>query len=582
MGSLGIVLIIERSEIFLDSIIRVNLTDNNVTTEQVPEKYLMLGGRALTSQIIVDEVEPTSSPLGKNNKIVIAPGLLGGTSISSASRLSVGGKSPLTGGIKESNAGGTFAYHLSRMNIKAIVVEGKSSSDKLQYLFIGKNQVELHEWEKRDKGVFEASETLKGKYGDKSSILTIGPAGERGYLSAGIAVTDPDGRPSRYSARGGLGAVMGVKGLKAIVVEPANLEGITYSDKEAFKAKAKELNKIIREHPSTGEGLPKYGTAAVVARTSALKGLPTRNFSQGTFEDADKIGGEYLYELIQSRNGEGNSTHSCMPGCQIRCSNVFQDEKGKEIVSPLEYETIGLLGSNCGIGNLDDIARLNYICNDIGIDTIEIGAAIAVIMDQGVIPFGDARAAEQLLEDVRNDTLIGKVVAQGAHIAGTVFGSMRIPVVKGQAIAAYDPRAIKGFGVTYTTSPMGADHTAGPTLRADVIHTSPENQADASRKAQVVTGIADYTGLCMFALIALGEHLDQLAELVSYRYGKKVNAENLLEKSEDMIKKETKFNLMAGLNAAHNRLPEFMKEEPIPEVGEVFDVPDAELDDLFK
>lgn len=566
----------------MEEIIRVNLSDASVKAEPVPDKYVLLGGRSLTSQIVYDEVPPTCAPFGEKNKLILAPGLLGGTPISSVSRLSIGGKSPLTGGIKEANSGGTAAYHMSRMNIKAIIIEGKSDEQNLQYLHIGKDGMVLRPWNEKDMGIFDSGELLKSRYGNKVTIIAIGPGGERGYMSAGIAVSDTDGRPSRFCARGGLGAVMGRKGLKAIVIDPQGAStGVNYSDENAYKAKSKELNKIIREHPSTGEGLPKYGTAAVVARTNSLQGLPTRNFSQGTFENAGKIDGESMYNLIKTRGGEGSTTHSCMPGCMIRCSNIYPDQSGKELVSPLEYETIAMLGPNCGIGDLDEIARLNQICNDLGIDTIEIGATLGVIMEKGVIPFGDAKAAEMILDEIRKDSLLGKIVAQGAYIAGTVLGSERIPVVKGQAVAAYDPRAIKGFGVTYATSPMGADHTAGPTLRANVTHTSPDNQADASFKSQLVSGIADYSGLCMFALIALGEHLDQLADLVNYRSGKKLKAEDLLQMSKDMLLIETKFNQMAGMNNAHNRLPEFMTEEPLPEVDEVFDVPDIELDKLF-
>jgi aldehyde:ferredoxin oxidoreductase len=566
----------------MEEIIRVNLCDASVKAEPAPDEYVLLGGRSLTSRIIYDEVPPTCAPLGGKNKLIIAPGLLGGTPISSSSRLSIGGKSPLTGGIKEANSGGTAAYHMSRMNIKAIIIEGKSDEQKLQYLYIGKNEMMLRPWDEKDMGIFSSGELLKSRYGSKVTTIVIGPGGERGYFSAGIAVSDIDGRPSRFCARGGLGAVMGKKGLKAIVIDPqGGSPGVKYFDENAYKLKSKELNKIIRENPSTGDGLAKFGTAAVVARTNMLKGLPTRSFSQGTFENANKIDGESMYSLIKARGGEGSTTHSCMPGCMIRCSNIFPDQSGKELVSPLEYETIAMLGPNCGIGDLDEIARLNQKCNDLGIDTIEIGAALGVIMEKGVIPFGDAKAAEMILDEVWKDSLIGKIVAQGAYIAGTVLGAERIPVVKGQAMAAYDPRAIKGFGVTYATSPMGADHTAGPTLRANVTHTSPENQADASFKSQLVSGIADYTGLCMFTLIALGEHLDQIAGLIKYRSGKELNAEDLLHMSENMLLIETKFNQMAGMNNAHNRLPEFMKEEPLPEVNEVFDVPDIELDELF-
>ncbi len=556
----------------MDKIIRLNLTDGTIIEEQVAEKYKKLGGRALTSQILNDEVDPACEPLGRHNKLIFAPGLLGGSYMSSSSRLSVGGKSPLTGGIKEANAGGTAALALSKLGIKALIIEGESKLKYNQYLYISSEVMELRRAETEGLGVYKSTKLLLEQYGEKVSLLLIGPAGERGYVSSGITNTDPQGRPSRFCGRGGLGAVMGVKGLKAIVVDSSGSQGIQYHDRKAFQELNKELVKMLKDNPATGETYPKYGTAAMASRTNALNALPTRNFSQGSFEYADRIDGDYLYKMIQKRGGDSSSTHACMPGCVIKCSNVFADIDGKEIVGPIEYETIGLMGSNLGIGNLDDIARLNYICNDLGIDTIEAGAAIGVVMDQGLIPFGDAAAAADLLSEIESDTVLGKVLGQGAQVTGRVFGSRRVPVVKSQAMAAYDPRGVKGLGVTYATSPMGADHTAGNTIRAQVDHTDPMPQVDLSRKVQSIAMIADSMGLCIFIMAALGTHLDKLAQLLGYYSGINKNGQDLLDAAVLALKVEREFNLRAGLGPAHDRIPEFMQEEPLPITEQVFDV----------
>ncbi len=566
----------------MESIIRVNLTSNKITTEPVVDKYQKLGGRALTSQILYDEVDPTCEPLGSYNKLAFAPGLLGGSHLSSSSRLSIGGKSPLTGGIKESNAGGTAAQFMCKLGIKAIIIEGASKVDHSHNLYISKDTIELVPSELDGMGIYRSADLLFERYGNEVSPILIGPAGERGYSSAGISNCDPQGRPSRFCGRGGLGAVMGVKGLKAIILDSNGAEGISYYDRKAFMKLNKEMVKTLRENPGTGETFPKYGTAALTARTHSLYALPTRNFSQGNFEDASQIDGERLYEIIQSRGGSGSPTHSCMPGCVIKCSNIFADSSGNEVVGPLEYETIGLLGPNCGIGNLDDIAKLNYICNDLGVDTIEIGAAIGVAMEQGLASFGDTSAAVDLLYEVSNDTVLGKVLAQGALITGRVFGSRRIPVVKGQAMAAYDPRAIKGTGTTYATSPMGADHTAGNTIRAQVEHTDPVPNVELSRKSQRLAMFADSMGLCIFVLGALGTHLDKLANMLEFYKGLKFSDVELLEAATQALRVEREFNRLAGIGEPHDRIPEYMTEEKLPGINSNFDVSDESLKKVFE
>jgi aldehyde:ferredoxin oxidoreductase len=556
---------------------RLNLSDGTIITEPVPEKYAQLGGRSLTSQIILDEVDPGCEPLGSRNKLVFAPGLLGGSFLSSSSRLSVGGKSPLTGGIKEANAGGTAAAALCKLGIKALIIEGESNSQTSMYLYLDKDKAELRRANMAGCGIYESARVIFEQYGDKVSLILIGPGGERGYAAAGLANTDVQGRPSRFLGRGGLGAVMGVKGLKGIVINPTGANMIDYHDRKAFQELNKELVRLIKENPVSGEVYPKYGTAAMASRTNSIHALPTRNFSAGSFEHSDRINGDSLYELITSRGGDGETTHACMPGCVIKCSNVFADSEGKEIVAPLEYETIGLMGSNLGIGSLDDIAKLNYRCNDLGLDTIEMGAALGVAMDSGIIPFGDAKAACGLLEEIANETILGRVLAQGARITGLVLGCRRVPVVKGQGMPAYDPRGVKGLGVTYATSPMGADHTAGNTIRAEVDHTDPKPQVELSRKAQPMAMIADMMGLCLFVMPALGPHLDKLARLYNYYTGIEMSGEGISQAAVRALNIEHEFNRQAGLTPAQDRLPEFMMDEPLPVSGSVFDVPVDEL-----
>lgn len=551
-----------------------------ITKDKADVKWKHLGGRALISQIMVDEVNPNCDPLGEDNKIIIAPGLLAGTTVSCVNRISIGGKSPLTGTIKESNAGGTTAYKLARLGVKAVILEGKSSDTQL--LYIADDRIELLPADElKGIGVYETAEILKKKYGKNIGLVINGPTGEKLYRAAGIANADNDGVPSRYSGRGGLGAVLGSKGIKAIVIDDSNSKGVPISDEEGFKNIKKTISSTILNNEAIANSYTKYGTSNLVKFTDRIGALPTRNFSRGSFEGADGISGQRIYDLIMERKGEGKPSHACMPGCLIRCSNVFPDENGKALVSPIEYETIGLMGSNLAISNIDIVAKMNHICNDLGLDTIEMGGAIGVAMEAGVIEFGDGEAAANLLEEVRNSTYLGKILASGASTTGKVLGITRVPVAKDQTMAAYEPRAIKGLGVTYATSTQGADHTAGQTLRAQVDHRKPDKQVETSRSAQIGNTMHDCIGTCFFVGGAIGGNIQLLADLYKAMSGEVLTVEDFMQIAKDTLKRERKFNIGAGFNAAHDRLPEFFYKEMNPDAGTVFDVENEDLDTLF-
>ncbi|MBC7325410.1 MAG: aldehyde ferredoxin oxidoreductase, partial [Moorella sp. (in: Bacteria)] len=245
-----------------------------------------------------------------------------------------------------------------------------------------------------------------------------------------------------------------------------------------------------------------------------------------------------------------------------------------------EYETIGMFGANLEIDDLDTIARCNYLCNDLGLDTIETAVAIGLAMQAGVLPFGDRAGVLNLLPAIgRGTTVLGRVLGQGAAVTGRVLGVTNIPAVKGQALPAYDPRSLKGIGVTYATSPMGADHTAGPTARAKVDHLNPQGQVELSRRVQLNSAIYDNLGLCLFVTAAVGARPQILADLLNARYGWQWGVEDLFELSKKTILMEREFNRRAGFTPAHDRLPEFFCTEPLPETNSVFDVPQEEVED---
>ncbi|RPJ50371.1 MAG: aldehyde ferredoxin oxidoreductase, partial [Chloroflexi bacterium] len=254
---------------------------------------------------------------------------------------------------------------------------------------------------------------------------------------------------------------------------------------------------------------------------------------------------------------------------------------GKSIVSPLEYETIGLMGSNLGIVSLDVIARMNYIVNDLGLDSIDIGAALGVAAEAGLWEFGDGERAIELLNKIYKGTDLGRTLGSGAAVTGKVLGVRRVPVVKGQAISAYDPRAIKGTGVTYATTPQGADHTAGLTVRAKIDHTSPKGQAEVSRNVQINNAGYDSLGVCLFAGFGFAASPESIRDLLNARYGWQVGTDILQVLGRRALKLEVEFNRLAGFTTADNRLPKWMTEEPLSPLNTVFDVPEEDLDGIF-
>jgi aldehyde:ferredoxin oxidoreductase len=561
--------------------LRVNLNSGSIQTQDVPEVYTRYGGRALIARLLLDEVDPGCDPLGPNNMLVFAPGLLAGTAVSSTGRLSIGAKSPLTGGIKEANVGGVAGDKLGRLGIKAILVEGLASKDDLVFLHVNSQEAKLlPASEIKGLGTYATASSLQSRFGTDVSILAVGPAGEMGMRGAGVAVTDDlFGQPGRMAARGGLGAVMGNKGLKAIVIDDTDAKAPPLHDPETFGEASRRFARELIESPKTGRqgSMHNYGTAAIMNAVQEIGALPTRNFSLGQFSGKEQIGPERLREVILERGGKVGQR--CMAGCVIQCCNMFVDPEGEPIVSTLQFETLALIGSNLEIDDLDQIAHLNRTCNDLGLDTIEMGATLGVAMEAGLAPFGDGQAASRLLQEVADGTPLGRILGNGAQIAGQVLGATRIPAARGQAFPGYDPRALKGNGVTYATSAMGADHTAGNTIGARTTSDplSPEGKGELSRELQRVAAMLDMTGLCLFARPPILADPELMVTLLNSRYGWTWDVEDLVQAEDEVLHMEREFNRRVGFTPAHDRLPEIFSNEPLPPHDAVFDVNAEEL-----
>ena len=592
-------------------LLRINMSDLSHNWEDLPNEYETLAGRALTSTIIAKEVDPTCDPLREKNKIVISPGLLAGTLAPSSGRLSIGAKSPLTGGIKEANAGGITGQKIGRLGIRAIVIEGKPNADINDWytIIIKKESCEIKKTnEYAGKGLYELISKVWEDFSSKPGIIGCGIAGQRLSPAAGVFgnnINNTD--PGRYAARGGLGAVFGSKRVVAVITDDTGGERPEPKNKEDFENYRKKFTAALMNHPITGRlkddngelfgGLKNYGTSIFMNLINEAGGLPTRNFKRGNFMDAAKVSGEAIHDLVDEMkkkfgdSAEGLYGHPCHPGCVIACSNAIPNENtGKRIVAPLEFESIWAFGPNLGIGDLKVIAELTRLCNDLGLDTIETGVTLGVIMEADLIKFGDGKAAIEALKLVYDEkSALGRLCCSGASNTGKVLGITRVPSVKGQSIPAYDPRHIRGMGVTFASTPMGADHTAGYTILAEIMGlkgfiTDPRlvKKAALSRTFQTTSAYIDASGYCLFIAFSILDDDDAMAGMVgtvNSFLGQEITVGNY---GTDILRKEIDFNKRAGFTDKDNRLPEFFYNEPVPPHNVVFEVPDKEIKNVFK
>jgi len=568
------------------NIVRINANSNTIKYEEIVKnsKYYLLGARGLTSQIVHDEVPPICDPLGPENKLILANGILTGSPFPNSARTSIGAKSPLTNGIKEANVGGRPSYMLAKHGIRALVFEDVSL--ELKILLINDNGIELLPGkEYKGLGNYELHRKLRSKYGEKIGVYSIGPAGEHRLPSATVAANDLEGYPSRHAARGGLGAVMGSKGIKAIVIIPSKESKVKVHDLKKFREASTPFAKQLAE---TKKVFSTFGTALNMSAMSEHQGIPTKNFRFGSFDKISNISGEKLHELVMARGGKKNL--ACSPNCVIKCSNLIVDENGKHITSSLEYETMCLNGSNLLIDDLDSLAKIDHFCDDVGIDTIEFGGTVGVAMDCGEISWGDAKAVFNILDkEIRENTKIGQLYGNGVKNIGKKLNAQRIPEIKGQGISAYDPRVFKGMGVTYATSPMGADHTSGAAIAGRVPSqtknygelTKNEGKLDLSFELQVYTTVLDSMGCCYF-IGPSHENMEIITAAINAMYNLDLTREEVINIGKQILKTELAFNEKAGITKVNNDVPEFLKLEPSEPSGLKFTFSKEDLQGFWK
>ena len=546
--------------------LHINLGDRSIETEELHGEAAIRLGRYHIVKTLLERGTATVDPLSPDNPLIFSAGPFAGTSFSNANRLSVGCKSPLTGGIKEANSGGTFAFALGQLKMAGLTLYG--ASDDWVVIRIPKEGAITFDDASPylGKGNIEAAALLHEKYGKKVSLGICGPVGEYLGLVSGIAFTDPEGRPVRLAARGGVGAVMGSKKVKAIVVDTDKMP--PFHDRKKLMGSVREYGKLLKAEPAI-KAFTDYGTAMVADLTNRVGGLPTRNFSAGTLVGKDegplKLGGTFIREQTLERGGE--PAHACMPGCMIQCSNVYVDANGEEIVSPLEYETLGLIGSNCGLTDPDDVARLNHEANDLGVDTIEIGATLGVLMEAGQAEFGDLAFMKQALDDIRAGNERGRLLAQGTARVGAHYKVARVPVIKGQGISAYDPRVIEVTGISMMLTAQGADHTAGNLPAFKCTDKTTAELVEASLDSQTQCAAADSLGLCIFGRSVTNTHLELIVGALNDAQGTDFPVSFYMDLGREVLKMEWEFNRQAGFTDADDELPSFFYDEALAPSG---------------
>ncbi len=542
----------------------IDLNAKSATKEEQSGETLARGGRYLIAKTLMERGVAKADPLGPGNPLIFSAGPFAGTNFSNANRISVGCKSPLTGGVKESNAGGTLAFAMGQCGVSGFTLNGQS--DDWVVIRVTKEHEVIFEPadEYLGKGNFEVAGMLHEKYGKKVALGICGPVGEWGGLIAGISFTDPEGRPVRISARGGVGAVMGSKKVKAIVVDRHKMP--KFHDRKKLMSSVKDYGAKLNDDPAI-QNLNKLGTALVADVINYAGGIPVRNFSSGQMVDPSKntlfLGGAHIRERNLERGGE--PTHACMPGCMISCSNVYADKDGNEMVSPLEYETLGLMGSNCGLTDPDDVAILNNICNDLGVDTIETGAALAVMMDAGLAEFGDTAFMQEVLDELKAGAGRGRILAMGAARAGAHYQAARVPAIKRQAISAYDPRVIEVTGISMMLTAQGADHTTGNLPTYECAGKSTEELVEASMDVQTLCAAVDSIGLCVFGRSVTNINHPLIIGAMHDALGAHLPEDFLIRMGRETLMLEDAFNHDAGFRDADNDLPDFFfKEELAP------------------
>jgi aldehyde:ferredoxin oxidoreductase len=544
-------------------ILDINLSDGSIKTVPLDKDMarLFLGGRGLGARLLWDLVGPEVEPLSPENVLIFTTGPITGTGIQTSNRFNVSTKSPLTGAILHAYSGGWWGMQFKRTGYDALIVRGKAETPVM--IEITPEGIAIkdasHLW---GKGVFETTESL-GQSRNQRNVLCIGPAGENQVRIAAI-MNDKE----RALARGGAGAVMGSKNLKAIVVE--GKEKNKPADPDQFKFMLYETGKLLKASPLTSQALPEFGTAVVMNVVNEIGVLPTRNFQQSQFEHADKISGEEITDTILVKN------QACW-ACPIKCTRITKTKSGKEGEGP-EFESAWAFGAQCGIDDLEVITEANYLCNDLGLDTISMGNTIGCAMElaekglmENELGFGQANKLLGLIQDTAHRRGIGAEMAEGSYRMAEKHGAPELSMsVKKLEMPAYDPRGMQGQGLVFATGNRGACHETGNMLGPEVLalprlidRFATQGKAGIVSVHQNSAAVIDSLVYCKFANMAVAEEF--FARTLSAVTGEHFTADDLMMVGERVWTLERLYNLREGFSKADDTLPKRMLNEPVSE-----------------
>lgn len=544
-------------------ILDINLTDSSVETVPLDREMarLFLGGRGLGVRLLWDLVGPEVEPLSPENALIFTTGPITASSSQTSNRFNVSSKSPLTNTILHANSGGWWGMQFKRTGYDALIVRGKAEKPVL--IEITPEGVQIkdaeHLW---GKGVFETTEAL-GQNNNKRNVLCIGPAGENQVRIAAI-MNDKE----RALARGGGGAVMGSKNLKAIVVE--GKERNRPDDQDQFKFMLYETGKLLKASPLTSQALPEFGTAVVMNVVNEIGALPTRNFQQSQFEGADKISGEAITDDILVKN------QACW-ACPISCTRISKTASGKEGEGP-EFESAWAFGAHCGIDDLDAITEANFLCNDLGLDTISMGNTIGCAMElaergymEKDLGFGQADKLLDLIQVTAYREGIGNDLAEGSYRMADKYGAPELSMsVKKLEMPAYDPRGMQGQGLVYATGNRGACHETGNMLGPEVLalprlidRFATQGKAGIVSVHQDSAAVIDSLVYCKFTNMAVAEEF--FARTLTAVTGELFTEEDLMMVGERVWTLERLYNLREGFTREDDTLPDRLLNEPVRE-----------------
>jgi len=556
---------------YIGKLLRVNLDSGKITKEPLNEKnaHDYVGARGLGTKYFCDECDPRCDALGHDNKLIFMTGPLTGTFATSSGRYNVICKSPLTGTIEASNSGGHFAPELKYAGYDGIIFEGVS--EKPVYLYINDDVVELRDassiW---GSDVFEATDALYAACGENFRVATISRAAEEGVLYAGV-MNDKH----RAAGRGGVGAVMGSKKLKAIAVKGTG--SVKVANPDAFFKVCADARAQLAAHPVTGTGLGALGTMILVNIVNSVGGLPVNNGRDGSlYQQADDISGETLAAKHLLRN------KGCF-GCSIGCGRIVDIQGGpfKSRGEGPEYEAGWSFGADCGVNDIGAVCKANFLCNQYGLDPITMGATVACAMElfeMGCIKeeevgfplrFGDAEAMVKATEMTCRGEGFGKVLGLGSYRMAEKYGHPELSMsVKKQEMPAYDGRAIQGIGLEYATSNRGGCHVRGYMISPEVLGIpSPmdplvtENKAATLKIFQDLTALCDSSGICLFT--TFGQGLTEIAAMLREATGWTDSDADILLMGERIWNLEKKFNMVAGIEK--DTLPPRLLREKLPD-----------------